>query len=503
MKVARYAPWLFPFLLFPACSSRDDESHGVTDDDGGGGVSARGGASSGGANTSGTGAVIITQGGGGGAAGSGMMGPCTGLKCNQTTCSQGACTQPACEAGTSTTVSGTVYAPNGTLPLYNVIVYVPNEAVPPFTEGAGCDRCGQNIMNPVTSTLTDTNGRFVLPDAPVGENVPLVIQIGKWRRQVTIPSVPRCVDTPLTDVESTSLPSNQSEGDIPRIAITTGGADSMECLPRRMGIEDSEFTTESGAGRIHLYQGTPANDEIIATTTFDDGTALTHADQLWSNAQALGAYDIVILSCEGDQMENDRPEGARQAVYDYTTIGGRLFASHWHHRWISDGPDPFPATGTWRDRGNPDTPTDATINMTFPKGAALAEWLVNVQASAALGTMQILEARDNIQEVNATYATEWMTVVNRSQNDSTAVEYLSFNTPLTVAESMKCGRVVYTDLHVSNASDETTPGDSPGNPFPSHCAVRDLTPQEKAVVFMLFDLSSCIQDETMEPEPPR
>jgi hypothetical protein len=338
---------------------------------------------------------------------------------------------------------------------------------------------------------------------PVGSDVPVVFQIGKWRRQITVPSVPRCVDTPLTDVESTSLPSNQSEGDIPRIAITTGGADSMECLPRRMGIEDSEFTTESGAGRIHLYQGTPANDEIIATTTFDDGTALTHADQLWSNAQALGAYDIVILSCEGDQMENDRPEGARQAVYDYTTIGGRLFASHWHHRWISDGPDPVPATGTWRDRGNPDTPTDATINMTFPKGAALAEWLVNVQASAALGTMQILEARDNIQEVNATYATEWMTVVNRSQNDSTAVEYLSFNTPLTVAESMKCGRVVYTDLHVSNASDETTPGDSPGNPFPSHCAVRDLTPQEKAVVFMLFDLSSCIQDETMEPEPPR
>jgi hypothetical protein len=84
-----------------------------------------------------------------------------------------------------------------------------------------------------------------------------------------------------------------------------------------------------------------------------------------------------------------------------------------------------------------------------------------------------------------------------------AIEYLSFNTPLDVPEETRCGRVVYTDLHVSNASDVGTPADAPGMPFPSHCAVRDLTPQEKAVVFMLFDLSSCIMDETMPPEPPR
>jgi hypothetical protein len=414
----------------------------------------------------------------------------------------GSCTQMPCAAGTSTTVSGTVFAPNGTLPLYNVIVYVPNGPVPAFTEGAGCDRCGQNIMNPVTSTLTDTHGNFVLLDAPVGENIPLVIQIGKWRRQLTIPSVPRCVDTPIMSGEQTSLPSNKTEGDIPKIAITTGGADSMECLPRRMGMEDSEFTAESGTGRIHLFAGTDSGMST-ATTTLADGTALTHSDTLWNDAARLGAYDITILSCEGDSNENERPGGARQAVYDYTSIGGRLFASHWHHRWISDGPDPFPDTGTWNDRENPETPTPATINTSFPKGAALADWLVNVQASTTPGQMNILEARDNVQAVNATYATEWMTVVNANENNGTAVEYLSFNTPLTVAETMKCGRVVYTDLHVSNASDMGTPEDSPGDPFPTHCAVRDLTPQEKAVVFMLFDLSSCIQDEDDPPEPPR
>ena len=96
MKVTRFAPWLFPFLLFPACSSRDDESHGVADD--GNGNGGNGATSNGGAN-SGTGNVIIVSGTGGGASGgTAPTGPCMGLRCDLTTCTEGACTQPACGA---------------------------------------------------------------------------------------------------------------------------------------------------------------------------------------------------------------------------------------------------------------------------------------------------------------------------------------------------------------------------------------------------------------------
>jgi hypothetical protein len=481
---------------------------------------------SGGATASG-GTVSVNIGGAslGGAA---AVSPCQGLECQQTTCTVGDCTVPACANGEATSLSGVVYDPAGKIPLYNVVVYVPNGPVPAFSDGASCDRCDASIANPVAAALTDTEGAFVLEDVPVGTDIPLVIQIGKWRRQITVPTVTGCVDTPLMDPTLTRLPRNKQEGDIPLIAITTGGADSMECLPRRMGIDAAEFTTEAGDGRIHLYSGHD-NGESIATKQFSDtlnaGATLTRSTQLWDQKDSLAKYDIVILSCEGATIEDEKPAPSRQAMYDYAAMGGRVFASHWHHVWFSKGPDPVPAVGTWLDRADPQDPAVGTINTSFPKGADFASWLVNVSASTTLGQLEILKARDNLHLTNATYATEWITIpentscisgrlgcedeernlegeeleaciANCNQNPG-AVEYISFNTPLTVPEEERCGRMVYTDVHVS-----ATGEDKPGQRFPESCEDRELSAQEKAVAFMLFDLSACIQDDDDPPMIP-
>lgn len=463
------------------------------------------------AGTPGTGGLLIGNGGTGGGlsidvGGASSNGVCEGLRCQQTSCRSGPCTQTACAAGVATTLSGVVYDPAGKTPLYNAVVYVPGAAVPALKEGAVCDRCDSSVANPVVATLTDTHGKFVLQDVPVGADIPLVIQVGKWRRQVKVPNVAACADTALSDPNLTRLPRNQSEGDIPRIAIATGGADSMECLPRRLGLDDSEFSTSAGTGRIHLFSGVDhvtgqAND--IATKAFSQtlngGAALPPASDLWASVDSLKTYDIVILSCEGGAMEMEKPMTSRQALYDYASLGGRVFASHWHRVWFSDGPDPVPSVGTWEDRMEPADPSVGTIDTSFPKGAALAEWLVNVQASTTLGQMEIVQPRDNIQAVDPLRARQWISVQNDNYpNAASAVQYLSFNAPLDVAEEKTCGRAVFTDLHVS-----ATGNDAPGKPFPEGCEARELSSQEKAVSFMLFDLSACIQNDDEPPKPPK
>ena len=102
---------------------------------------------------------------------------CTGLQCQQHMCPNGG----------STTISGRVYDPAGKNPLYNVAVYVPNETPQALPLGASCAKCDSLYTgHPVVTSLTDADGKFTIKDAPDGDNIPLVVQIGKWRKQVKV-----------------------------------------------------------------------------------------------------------------------------------------------------------------------------------------------------------------------------------------------------------------------------------------------------------------------------
>ncbi|MGZ5970067.1 MAG: carboxypeptidase-like regulatory domain-containing protein [Polyangiales bacterium] len=412
------------------------------------------------------------EGGLSGEAGDG--GGCTGLKCQQVTCT----------GGKKTTVSGVVHDPAGKVPLYNVVVYVPNAKPAPLVSGASCDKCADALSgSPIVVTLTDTNGKFSLPDVPVGKDIPLVIQAGKWRRQITIPSVAECTDTPITDADQTRLPKSSLEGDIPKIALATGGADPLECLLRKIGVVDDEFGGAGSAARVHLYQGAGG------AGSFASGTKMTAATTLWGKVDTLKTYDLVLLACEGDQNPGEKPAAALQAMFDYTTIGGRVFASHWHNYWLEKGPAPWPNTAEFDHQPDLADPFTAKIDTTFPKGSALAEWLVNVGGSKTKGSLVIKAAQHTVNGVKPG-TQRWI-----YSDTPNSTQYFTFNTPIGVKPEDQCGRVVFSDIHVSS-------GDTVGKPFPNGCTTKDLSPQEKALEFMLFDLSSRVCDDKAPPEPP-
>ena len=63
-----------------------------------------------------------------------------------------------------------------------------------------------------------------------------------------------------------------------------------------------------------------------------------------------------------------------------------------------------------------------------------------------------------------------------------------FTTPNEAPLADRCGKVVFSDMHVAGGSVS-----NPGRPFPTGCSTQPLIPQEKALAFMFFDIASCIQ----------
>jgi hypothetical protein len=412
---------------------------------------------------------------------------CTDLSCKIEDC--------AAQGLPPTTVSGVVNAPNGTLPLYGVTVYVPQSTPGPLTDGVQCGQCQNLPGGSIVQAQTDEMGRFSLENVPVATDVPLVIQVGKWRRQLVLPAVQACADNPLPAAE-TRLPRTASEGDIPRIAITTGNADAIECLVRKLGIDDSEFTTDAGTGRVHMYAGNGANKFRVG---FAGGTGnFPAATTLWNTTAKLSNYDITLFSCESSQNPGTKSQAAMQAVQDYANLGGRLFMSHWHNIWVGGNKDNAShGLADWKtiatfDFGaaQPDASQTAIIDETVPKGPAFASWMQNVGGSpVARGKLTVNDPRYIAQTIDTAKAERWVYIdpAQSTPAGRSAVQDFLFTTPNDVPPEQRCGKVVFSDMHVSSGSTSAA-----ANPFPNGCSTTDLSAQEKALAFMFFDISSCI-----------
>ena len=159
-----------------------------------------------------------------------------------------------------------------------------------------------------------------------------------------------------------------------------------------------------------------------------------------------------------------------------------------------------PACDSWPKIGEFDTGDDFPDNSTFtvetgfPKGAAFSKWLVNVGASASEGKLVIAKGQKSAKVANAPLAQPWVTGTG-------AIQYMSVNTPVEMAATpeQQCGRFIHTDLHVAGNS---TSFSDQATPFPNACDKGELTPEEKALAFMIFDLSNCVMQEDQTPEPP-
>jgi hypothetical protein len=199
---------------------------------------------------------------------------------------------------------------------------------------------------------------------------------------------------------------------------------------------------------------------------------------------------VTILACEG--FDDPKPAFATQNMIDYANAGGRIFASHYSYVWIYRAQAPFSSAASWNVDQPMADPATASVDTTFPKGRAFGDWLVAAGASDPWGQITIAEGRNDSYAVGAG-AQRWI----YTDDPNASIQHFTFNTPMGTPAEKQCGKVVYSDFHVSAGATDPLPNQMI---YPARCTDGPLTEQEKAIEFMLFDLSSCIQKED-EPTP--
>jgi hypothetical protein len=466
---------------------------------------------------------------------------------------------PTCAAGSPTRVTGRVITPGRSdadsgnqVGVPNAFVYILRNtsvaSLPPIGTGVpagqeSCDRCADQDLGPIlASAVTDGTGAFTLSGTiPIDEDFLLVTKVGKFRRAVTHHLAPSaaCTTSTLTTTmpnNPTRLPRTRTDApagltaavNLPKVAVSTGRIDAMECVLFKIGIAQTEFGNFGSAGRVHVYRGGTASNSqsgarIDGSTPFDQ--------DLYGSLSRLESYDMVVADCEGQSWDsgftqrgtattNTTPQSNGDKVRNYINRGGRMFASHLSFSWLHQNGTQTYAAGTAATTGfgpvatwdtnsgnNLDTAGTGVISvgrtLASPRIANFTDWMVNEGVTTASATPAFSFAVTDPRSMAQSLGTSSEEFVFRSGGNG-RVQQFSFNAPYAAPEEASCGKVAYSGFHVAATGGGTSPFSSAT--FPDHCtnALANngvLTNQEKVLLYMLFDLGACVGDEPEAPPP--
>ena len=343
--------------------------------------------------------------------------------------------------------TGKVVTPAGDIPIAGALVYLTQKKPDPIPTGNFCDACVA-LEKTVPQTLTKFDGTFELTANRLGKQF-VVIQKGQFRRVVEI-------EVKLGDVamskSDTILPtrSNTSTGDtVPSILVLDTNYDDIEETLGRLGVGTIEKADQ--ATRLALLKD-PARLAKYQIIFLPCGTCATRGGIFPANDDALDAT-------------------VQKNLKEWVQKGGKLYVTDFAYSFINE---------TWKDyvtfapnRGCESDDYDTPANIQDP---GLKEWL-DGQNDKTFTFENAWIKIDRVNEVTVPDATGgtkrivpkvWASGLDAGRNR-----------PMTVSFEDRCGRVLYSAYHTEGSA-----GGSGGG----------LLPQEKALMYVLFEMSTCLID---------
>ena len=351
---------------------------------------------------------------------------------------------PALNGDASTTVSvtfsGTIYAPNGTLPMANALFYVTAKEPEAIPEGAYCDQCV--TLPDDTFGVSGADGAFEFTAKMPAGKAWIVTQKGQFRRvrEVEI----KKEETIKVDKDDSTLPgrSSPSEGDtIPKMAVLKDASDYD-----------------------HIYES--LNKLGIYDFVTSDRNMLSDGDEVMK-------YQVLFVPCGSKADPLSANAGIKANLQKFVQSGGKLYVTDWSYEFVRQ---PFPNFLNWEG-----------ATSTLGSGASGAEWDAPATATdqgladwlAATGDTSF-EVKGNWTTINAINTVPGTNPAGDAV-DITPKVWVTANKngqqrPTTVSFENQCGRVLFSTYHTESGFGGST----------------TLLAQEKALLYVLLEVGVCL-----------
>ncbi|HZU83067.1 MAG TPA: hypothetical protein VE987_09135, partial [Polyangiaceae bacterium] len=267
-----------------------------------------------------------------------------------------------------------------------------------------------------------------------------------------------------------------------------------ECVLLKMGVDQAEFTPNSGTGRIHIYGGGPNGPNGGSPGATAGNATLPESTLMGANGTFMN-YDQILLPCWGHAANKTAAELAN--LISYADNGGHFFATHYSYSWLVANGE-FNNVVHWHPNYNNPGNVNWTLNVSTAvppsppaaHGGTFAPWLNLVGALSNGGPT--VPAKPQVSINNPRHdadfvvppTLDWIDGTDPNHNNA-LVEHFTFNTPVSTGT---CGHAIFSDFHVSTIAGNRS--STNGMVFPAECT-KTFDAQEKILEYMLFDLASC------------
>jgi len=393
-------------------------------------------------------------------------------------------------AADDATITGTVFAPNGVIPVSGALVYTSQDIPAGIPQGVYCAECEELQCDDV-ATLTGIDGTFTLDTNAAQANY-LVVQKGQFMVVTPLALAPGA--NPIDDA-FTTLPNNNDPANgryIPLIAVGDGTYDRLEDALGKFGLGDTmianfEERLVPGTESFDLWDNgrDPTTDGFISQGTFDE---------LVSDPNLLAQYHVIFVPCSTDDFVDSLTPANVANIRDWVAAGGRWYVADWANEWMGQV---FPEYQEFEggnlgggDLGSYDSLADVLDDDMLDWLEALPAVLgdinpLNDEPHPTLGDLPQLQTVDNWSAIIATPPV----LVDDGEGGQLDIGHkvwlqgdgLGLGVhPLTVTGQHGCGKIQFTSYHTAEFFDYV-----------------GLSPQELVLIYTILEIGVCQQSYPM------